>query len=74
MDISTAFHLGGAINLRRYLFQSHLIANYGKVKVVLNGDVTQDDSQVQRRFLAQHGVAMLRHCFECLQHGNAVLC
>ena len=29
MDISTAFHLGEAINLRRHLFQSHLIANYG---------------------------------------------
>ena len=29
MDISTAFHLGEAINLRRHLFQSHLIVDYG---------------------------------------------
>ena len=29
MDISTAFHLGEAINLGRHLFQSHLITNYG---------------------------------------------
>ena len=31
------------------------------------GDVTRDDSQ--QRFLAQHNIkALLRHCFEWLQH------
>ena len=41
------------------------------VQVITLRDITWDDSQ--RRFLAQHSVAaLLRHCFECLQHRASV--
>ena len=57
-------------NTRKKRFNSNLV-----LVLKSKGDVTLDDSQ--QRFLAQHRVlALLRHCFEWVQHCSniATLC